>query len=71
MEFKDRLYMAMQQNNIRQKDLASKTGIPKSALSHYMSGICIPKAQRIFVLSKALNVSAEWLIYGKKIIGNK
>lgn len=66
MEFKDRLYMIMQQNNIRQKDLASKTGIPKSVLSQYMSGICIPKTQRIFALSKALNVSAEWLFFGEE-----
>ena len=43
-------------------ELCEKTGIPKSAMSQYRSGSFKPKADRIYLLSKALNVSEAWLM---------
>ena len=60
--FCDRLNQIMQEKNITSMELCEKTGIPKSAMSQYRSGSFKPKADRIYLLSKALNVSEAWLM---------
>lgn len=60
-EFKDRLKYAIQFRNIKQKDLCEITGIPKSAMSLYISGAYEPKRNRAVSIAKALNVSVAWL----------
>ena len=57
-----RLKKAMAIRNLRQTDLVEKTGIPKSALSQYISGKFLPKQNRLSTLAEALNVSETWLI---------
>lgn len=57
-----RLKKAMEARNLRQIDLVEKTGIPKSALSQYISGKFLPKQNRLSILAEALNVSETWLI---------
>lgn len=57
-----RLALAISMRNMKQTDLCSITGIPKSAMSQYVKGSFEPKQDRIFLLAKALNVSEAWLM---------
>lgn len=61
-ELKNRLKEALYINNMKPIELSEKTGIPKSAISQYMSGYAKPKSDRIYLMSKALNVPEAWLI---------
>ena len=61
-EIRKRLRIAMDKENITAKELADKTGIPKSSISQYLSGYTKPKQDRIYLISKALNVSEAWMI---------
>lgn len=60
--FNERLIEALNIRRIKQVDLCKKTGIGKSAMSQYMSGKFVPKQTRLYILSKALNVSIPWLM---------
>lgn len=62
IEFCDRLKEAMSIRGITQSELCEKTGIPKSAMSQYISGAFRPKQQRTYLIAKALNVSEAWLL---------
>lgn len=61
-EFYIRLKKAMKLRNISQKELCEKTGIPKSAMSQYVSGSFKPKQDRTYLIAKALDVSIAWLL---------
>ena len=58
----DRLKEALTIKGLKQSDLCRLTGIPKSAISQYISGAFEPKQDRVYLLSKALNVSEAWLM---------
>ena len=58
----NRIKKAMSLRNMRQIDLASKTGISKGALSSYISGRYVPKQNNIYLIAKALNVNEAWLM---------
>ena len=60
--FGKRLKEIMQLRGKRQADVAFETGIPKSALSQYLSGKFEAKQDRIYVLSRYFNVSEAWLM---------
>jgi transcriptional regulator with XRE-family HTH domain len=59
---KDRLQTAMNIKGIRAVDLVERTGVPKGAISYYLAGRSQPKADRLHVLAKALDVSEAWLL---------
>lgn len=59
---RDRLNEAMQMRGLRAIDLVDRTGIPKNTLSYYLSGKTEPKADRIYALAVALDVSEAWLL---------
>ena len=61
-EFKDRLKKAMNMHNMKAVDLCEKTNIPKGAISYYLSGKSTPKADRLYMLCKALDVSEAWML---------
>ena len=61
-ELKNRLREAMQLRGMKAVDLCECTGIPKGAVSYYLSGKSQPKADRVYLLSKALGVSEAWLV---------
>lgn len=58
----DRIKDALSIRGMRQSDLCRMTKIPKSAISQYISGAFDPKQDRIYLISKALNVSEAWLM---------
>ena len=61
-KFSERLKQAIQTNNMKQSELVSKTGIPKSSISSYLSGKYIPKQTNIYKLADVLKVSPAWLM---------
>lgn len=61
-ELRDRLKQALSLSNLRPIDLSVKTGIPKSSISQYMSGHVKPNSERVYKISKVLNVSEAWLM---------
>ena len=62
MAIDKRLEEAMRARGIRAVDLAEKTGIPKSSISHYMAGHNTPKTDRIYYMATAINVNPAWLL---------
>jgi transcriptional regulator with XRE-family HTH domain len=61
-EFKIRLKKAMDAHNMKAVELCEKTGIPKGAVSYYLSGKSVPKADRLYLICKVLDVSEAWLL---------
>ena len=43
-------------------ELSTKTKIPKSSISQYMSGYAKPKQDRIYLISRALSINPTWLL---------
>ena len=58
----NRIKTALLIRGMKQSELCQITQIPKSAISQYISGAFEPKQDRIYLISKALNVSEAWLI---------
>ena len=61
-ELKDRLKEALDVRQMRAVDLTEKTGVPKSAVSFYLAGKSKPKADRLYKIAQALDVSETWLL---------
>ena len=57
-----RIYYALSLRKMKQSELCAKTGIPKSAMSQYISGAFEPKQDRIYLMADALNVNEAWLM---------
>lgn len=60
--FKKRMNRAMDLRGMKQIDLVEKTGLPKSAISQYVSGKFEPKQTALFLIAQALDVSEAWLM---------
>lgn len=60
--FKDRLKEGMESCGFRQADLAVRTGLSRSRISHYMSGRYEAKQEALYLIAKALNVNEAWLM---------
>lgn len=61
-DFKTRFNKAISIRDIKPAELAEKTNLSKSTISHYMSGYTKPKSDKLFILSKALKVNESWLL---------
>ena len=61
-ELKNRLRTALEDRNISQQELSELSKIPKSSISQYLSGYAKPKQDRIYAISKALNINEAWLL---------
>lgn len=57
----ERLREAMADAEMRQTDLAERTGLTKGSLSKYLSGKVEPKQSAIYKLAAALHVTEMWL----------
>lgn len=57
-----RISRALSIRNMKQSELCNITGIPKSAMSQYISGAFEPKQDRMFLMAQALDVSEAWLM---------
>lgn len=57
-----RLQELMEYYEISRSDIIEKTGIPKSALSMYLSGQRVPRQDRLSDIAEAYNVNEAWLM---------
>lgn len=60
--FKDRFNEVLDDKNISMADVSKQTGISRSSLSEYSKGKFIPKQDKVYLISKALDVSPSWLM---------
>lgn len=61
-ELKTRLDEALRKRQMRAVDLTEAAGVPKSAISFYLAGKSKPKADRLYKIAQALDVSEAWLL---------
>lgn len=47
---------------MRASELEAATDVPKSAISFYLAGKSKPKADRLYIIARALDVSEAWLL---------
>lgn len=59
--FISRLKLAMKSTKTSQCELARLSGINKGSISSYVSGKYLPKQDKIYIISKILNINPEWL----------
>lgn len=62
-EFSRRVYRKMLRQGISQKELSEITGLSEVSLSNYLNRKSAPGLQAIYKIAKALNCSADELIY--------
>ena len=60
--FPERLRNARQMRELSQSDLAEKTGLQPSAVSHFETGRRAPSFDNLKVLSDALQVTTDYLL---------
>lgn len=65
-EFGSRLKLSIKQSPYSQKSICSKLSINKDSLSNYVNGRSLPNTQTLAELCELLNVSSDYLIFGKK-----
>ena len=61
----DRIIQRMTELKIRQVDLVEATGATKGAVSKWVAGTNIPKAEFLPPLAKVLKTSQDWLLTGE------
>lgn len=60
--FAQRLRLALDIRNMKQIDLAEKSGVSRSLISAYLKGDYEAKQDKIFLIAQALNVNEGWLM---------
>ena len=60
-ERKNRIREALSIRNMKQVELAEKTGIPKGTINNWLSQRYQPKQRALMKMAKALEVSEMWL----------
>lgn len=61
-DIRDRLKEALVVRRMRAADLVEASGVPKSAISFYLAGKSKPKADRLYIIARVLDVSEAWLL---------
>ena len=60
--FASRLAIALKDKNLKPVDLANKTGVDKSSISHYLSASYEPKSDKLLKIAEVLDVNETWLM---------
>lgn len=60
--FRDRLKQAREEQHLTQAELAEKTGLPPSSISHFENGPRKPSFDNLRRLAAALNVTTDYLL---------
>ena len=64
MKIRDRIFDKLDELNMSQKEFSEKTGIPQTTISDWRKKKTNPKAEKILIICKVLNVNPEWLLSG-------
>ena len=65
MGFPERLYDEWLASGMTQRQLGKYAGCNRKAISGYVNGVSTPDATTLGKMCKALNVSADYLLFGK------
>ena len=66
-EVSARLNLALERSHFKnQSALAEDMGVAKSDVHGYLSGKSLPKSEKLVLLSKALEVSIDWILKGEE-----
>ena len=65
MGFTERLYDEWLKSGLTQRQLGEYSGVNRKAISGYVNGASVPDATTLGKMCKALNVSADFLLFGK------
>ena len=65
-DFGSRLKLSIKQSPYTQKSICSQLSISEDSLSNYVKGRSLPNTQTLAELCELLNVSSDYLIFGKK-----
>ena len=57
-----RLDIALELNQMKQKELAKELNVPDNTISYFVSGKRTPNTEQIIKISRILNVSSDWLL---------
>ena len=68
MDFKERLKLARKRAKITQEQLAYLCDCSKGAVSQWESGTTVPELGTFVSICRALNASADFLLFGKEEI---
>jgi len=60
--FASRLHEALDMNRMTAAELSRRTGISEGSISQYLKGTVLAKQDKVYAISKTLNVSPEWLM---------
>lgn len=61
----DRIQQKLEEKNLKQADIARATGKSTAAVTKWMRGENVPKAENLKAIAKLFGVSDEWLLHGK------
>ena len=64
-EFGERMRAARKKAGMNQSELAKFLHVSQNAISKWENGHTMPNAHHIYLMTKALGVSAGWLIAGE------
>lgn len=57
-----RLYELMNYFGLKQIDISKRTGLPKSAISMYLSGQRQPRQDKLTIIAETFNINEAWLM---------
>lgn len=63
-DFQARLRQAINEKGISASELSRRSGVGKSDISNYLNGKYEAKQDKVYLLSKALDVDPGWLMTG-------
>ena len=63
-DFQYRLLKVIAEKGITAAELSRATGLSSCAISNYINGKYLPKQDKVYLISKALDVVPGWLITG-------
>lgn len=62
----ERIQQKLEELNLKQADIARSTGKSTAAVTKWLKGDNIPKAENLKAIAKLLNVSDVWLLTGNE-----
>jgi len=64
MNWRNRTRQRMKDLNLTHSEMGKILGITQGAVSHYLTGHNEPSVERFMQICQALDVSADWLLFG-------
>ena len=66
MELGQNLKKVMKEKGMTQEQLAKRINVERSLISKYCTDECTPSLENFKLISESLNVSSDYLLFGKK-----